>query len=603
MRYFATPKAQAALTPREPWLLSISASSAPNLMHPYWRYLGFPAPGTTASPAARAFPLSAGQLVAAIVALLAFAAVWFAMLGQRVLVDPDEGRYATLALGMLRSGDWITPRLNGLLYFEKPPLQYWIGAAFFKVGGISEFTARLWPALAGFLTVLLLGWTAWRLWGRETGVRALAIAASTTWIIANSQFLTLDAGVTFFLTLTLCSVLLAQRPGLPAAVQRGWIWTAWAAMALAVLSKGLIGVLIPGTVLVLYSLWQRDFVLWRRLRWGSGALILLAIAVPWFVMVGSRNPGFSEFFFIHEHFGRYLTNQARREGAWWYFVPVLLLGFMPWTGALPWLLRRGEGAAAPVRTMLLCWAGFVFVFFSASGSKLPSYILPMFPALVLLAAHSLQHASIRWLRWNLLGTAAAWGLAGLTALYLLLRSPASPADQALVPLETALAAASVAWLASALWAGRLLSRGRVTAALVCVALTHMVAVLTVMKFHDEYGQRKSAAVVSRALEPYLERDTPVFAVRTYDQTLPFYLRRHVVLVAFEDEFNYGEQHEPGRWIPTVGEFMQRWKSLPRGAAYMTSQTWSDLRQAGLEGRVVFEDTRRVMIVKPGTEIR
>lgn len=154
------------------------------------------------------------------VLVLALAVLWFGLLGQRSLIHPDEGRYAALALGMMESGDWVTPRLNGLLYFEKPALSYWVGAAAFHVLGVNEFAARLWPALAGFLTLLMVGYTGARLWGRETGLRAAAIAASTSWMVANSHLLTLDMGLTLFLTLVMCSLLLAQRDGIDAKTQR-----------------------------------------------------------------------------------------------------------------------------------------------------------------------------------------------------------------------------------------------------------------------------------------------------------------------------------------------------------------------------------------------
>ncbi len=120
--------------------------------------------------------------------LAPLAVIWFGSLGMRSLISPDEGRYASIAWEMMRSGDWITPRLNGLLYFEKPPMQYWLSALFLHLFGLNEFAARLWPALAGFLTVLAVGATASRLWGRETGIRTLAIAASMTWVFGNASF-------------------------------------------------------------------------------------------------------------------------------------------------------------------------------------------------------------------------------------------------------------------------------------------------------------------------------------------------------------------------------------------------------------------------------
>ena len=369
-------------------------------------------PSTSLSVTDRA-PMRRAWIVGCVV--IAWVAVWLVSLGTRALITPDEGRYATLSLEMLMRGDWVTPRLNGLLYFEKPPLQYWGGALAMAVFGINEFAARLWPGLAGLATVAMTGLTAGRLWGRTAGAYACITAAATTWIVANSHFLALDAGLTAALTLVLCAMLIAESPAMSGAPQRRWwVWAAWAGMALAMLSKGLIGIVIPGAVLVLHSLWRLDFSPWRRMHWGSGPVILLAIAAPWFVLVSLRNPDFAHFFFIHEHFERYLTTTHRREGAWWYFVPFLLVGFMPWTGALPWLARVRRADFAD--SLLLVWAGFVFAFFSASGSKLPSYILPMFPALVLLLARRLATVTPRALRWHLLLPTVCWAAAVVVAL-------------------------------------------------------------------------------------------------------------------------------------------------------------------------------------------
>jgi 4-amino-4-deoxy-L-arabinose transferase-like glycosyltransferase len=531
-----------------------------------------------------------------------FAVVWFGSLGLRSLIHADEGRYAALALEMARSGDWITPRLNGLLYFEKPALQYWIGALSFQAFGISEFSARLWPGLAGFLTVLATGFTAAALWGREDGARALAICASTTWIICNSHFLTLDAGLTLFLTLTLCAVLLAECASLGPSVRRRWIWVAWAAMAGAVMSKGLVGMVIPGSVLLIVSLWRRDFGLWRRMHLVSGGLIFLALTAPWFVLVSQRNPGFAEFFFVHEHFARYLSNVHRREGAWWYYLPLLLAGLLPWTGGLPWLVRRDKlvtgSADIMARRVLVAWCGFVLVFFSISGSKLPSYILPMFPALVLLLTLKLREAGASALRWHLLVPSLVWiiALAVSTQTYRL-GSANTPAEVMAV-LGSALRIGALLFLAGAAVAWWCLSRRHITAALLSVALGHFLATTFVMQSHDAYGQLKSAAPLAKTLLPFIDKDTPVFAVRSYDQTLPYYLQRNVVLVDYVDEFAFGQSREPGKSLAALDDFIVRWHSLPQAAAYMTRDTWRELVQRGLPMRVVFEDPRRLVVTKP-----
>ncbi|MFO1301550.1 MAG: phospholipid carrier-dependent glycosyltransferase [Burkholderiaceae bacterium] len=232
------------------------------------------------------------------------------------------------------------------------------------------------------------------------------VAAGTTWIIASSHFLSLDIGLAFFLTLALCAFVIAQHDGTGDDERRRAMWVTWAAMAGATLSKGLVGVLIPGATLVLYSLLNRQWAFWRRMHWGTGLPLFLALTAPWFVAVSLRNPDFFEFFFIHEHFQRYLTDEAQRLGAPWYFVPILLVGFLPWTTTLPALARLGarrddSQSFQPLR-LLLIWSVFVFVFFSVSHSKLPSYILPMFPALALLAAAWLERVDATRLSRHLL---------------------------------------------------------------------------------------------------------------------------------------------------------------------------------------------------------
>ncbi len=523
----------------------------------------------------------------ALVALLACA--WLAMLGVRALVSADEGRYATLSLGMLQSGDWIVPRLDGLLYFEKPPLQYWAGAAAMGVFGVNEFAARLWPGLSGLACVALLAFTARRLHGPETGWYALLAGGSTAWIVVNSQFLSLDAGLTAALTLALCAVLLAEHAG-DARSRRRWMLLAWLGMALAVLSKGLIGVVIPAAALLVRAAWERDARFWRERQWVRGLLVLLLVAAPWFVVVSWREPAFARFFFIHEHFERFLTPVARREGAWWYFVPVLVAGLLPWTAALPRLLRARDHA----ERLMLAWAGFVFVFFSVSNSKLPSYILPMFPALVLLLAPRLREADVRTLaRWLALA-ALAWGAVLVASAFASRLVAAQTPPGVVAALARGFALAAAVFLVGAAVAAIALRKGARGAAIAAIAVAHLLALFVAVAAHDPYGLLKSSAVLARTIPP----GVPVFAVRQYDQTLPFYLRRDVTLVDYVDEFALGERLEPARWIPTLDAFAARWKQLPRAAAYLAPNTLAQLHARGVDGRVVFEDSRRIVIVKP-----
>ncbi len=242
---------------------------------------------------------------------------------------------------MVASGDWLTPRLNDLKYFEKPPLQYWTTAAAYEAFGVREWTSRLWTALTGFAGVLLVGYTAARLYDRSTGLYGALVLGSSLAYVLLGHFNTLDMGLTFFVTLTWCAVLLARdaaaRAALPDAhcgttgrtsrsVSFTWMLVAWAAMALGTLSKGPVAVVLSGGALVVYLATTRDWKLLNILALVRGLALFLLIAGPWFVAVSRANPEFAHFFFIHEHVERFLTTEHRREGPVWYFVPVLLVG-------------------------------------------------------------------------------------------------------------------------------------------------------------------------------------------------------------------------------------------------------------------------------------
>ncbi len=192
-------------------------------------------------------------LVSACLFLL-IATIWLAHIGDRKLANPDEGRYSVLAMHMSDSGDFVTPRLNGLKYFEKPPMQYWAAATAFKTFGKSEWSARLYTALCGLLTILLVAYTAGRLFTREIGIFTGLALVACPYYMALAQIVTLDMGLTFWLTLSVCGFLLSQRtePDAPQKSEKlGWLLVGWAAAAGAVLSKGLIGIVFPAAILFL----------------------------------------------------------------------------------------------------------------------------------------------------------------------------------------------------------------------------------------------------------------------------------------------------------------------------------------------------------------
>ncbi len=530
--------------------------------------------------------------------VVAIACVWFLTLDARHLLRSDEGRYAEIAREMVASGDWVTIRYNGLLYFEKPPFQMWMTAIAYELFGVGEWQARWWVATSGAIGGVVTMLAARRWFGRRVAwLTGLVLLATPAWNL-GSHFNSLDMGVSGALACVLAAVLIAQHPDATPAARRGWMLFAWAAMAVAVLTKGLIGIALPGLVLVIYTLMTRDFALWRRLHIVSGALLLLAIAAPWFVLVSVRNPEFARFFFIHEHLQRYLSTVHHRSGPWWYFLPQLIVGFLPWLG-LSWSMAkivRDDARPPGFRPALLLgvWATAIFVFFSASSSKLPGYVLPIYPALAVLAALALDRlAPERWRR-QVLVAVAIWAI-GIVAAPFLTRfgSPSTPA---------ALYAAFSWWLAGgcALAVAGLVVAWRIgvrepRASIVVYALTLFVALSVVLRGHESFGRASSGVDLVAPIEHVAGPDVPIYSVRLLDHTLPFYLRRTTVMVESPDELEFGTQQEPRKWLPTLEAFQARWTSSERAVAVMSHDTFAVLRARQVPMFPVAEDNRRVVV--------
>lgn len=528
-----------------------------------------------------------------------FAVVWFVSLDVRALITPDEGRYATISLFMAKSGDWITPRLNGILYFEKPILQYWMGAMAFNVLGVNEFAARFWPGLTGFATVMLTGWVTARLWNARIGFYAFCVAGSSLYVLGNSHFLTLDMGLTFFLTLALGAFLLAQTADSKTSQTR-FNWLAWAAIAGAMLSKGLVALVIPGMSAIIYMLIKRDWKLLARMNMVSGLLIFVVLVGPWFVLVSLRNPDFAHFFFIHEHFQRFLTDEARREGPVWYFLPMLVAGMLPWTSWLAGFFKAVEAPASKQfdsRLFLIIWTLFTLVFFSVSKSKLPSYILPMFPAMAMLVAARIDRMSTRAWCLNLLVPGVLW--AACLPLFLLSTRIAERSHNPFDVVHYALNLASfggLLGLVGALLSARFALRGDRPKAVLSLAMGGFLAITLLLAGHERYGHQKSAVDIAPLFKKELAADAPVFSVAYYDQTLPYYLGRTVTLVNYADEFTFGLEHEPEKGL-TLDQFKQKWSTLNQGGALMLKHTYEQLSKEGLAMKPVYEDDYRVAVVK------
>jgi len=508
---------------------------------------------------------------------LALAVLWFGTLGLRPLYKADESRYGEISREMVASGDWITPRLNGFKYFEKPPLQYWTTAALFEVLGEHDWVARLWTALIGFAGIAMVLTTANRLFGPPAGLYAAAVLAASPLYVLLGQVNTLDMSVTFFLS----AAIFAFALGHPLLF--------WAACGLAVLSKGLIGIVLPGGALFVYMLVKRDWDLVRRLRVLPGVGVFLLIAAPWFVAVSAANAEFAHFFFVQEHFQRFTTEMHHRVQPGWYFIPVLAAGMAPWLVPLGHAAVRAIRGRSDAELLLWVWAVVVFLFFSASGSKLPPYILPILPALAVLAARSLTRGVV--IAQSLVLLPLALG-AGLAVHRLAGSGPYAEYASWIVIAALILAAAAATALVLA-W------RQRVGGAVFALALGGLVASQIGIAGHRTLSDRFSIASTVAALPERPPAGVPVYAVDMYDHTLPWSLKRTVTMVGYRDELGDAVDWEREKFVPDLMSFAERWRAAREAWAILPVGEAEKLpRELGIRVQLVARGPQYAIVKKP-----
>ena len=498
---------------------------------------------------------------------------------------------------MFKSGNWLVPRLNDLVYIEKPPLQYWATAASYAVFGTSDWSARFYTGLCGLLTVLISAGLAWCIWGPATAWRAGIMSGSSLLIVLMAHQLTLDMSLTFFTTLMLAAFCIAHHSRTADSGRRYWMWLAWAAAAGAYLTKGLVALVLPALTLLAYSIVQRQWSIWRQLAIASGLTFFLLLTLPWMLLMQREVPQFFDFFIVREHFARYLTMVSDRYEPWWFFPAVLALGSLPWTiptvrALLTGWRRSTSGEGFDVRRFLWIWSVSVFMFFSASDSKLVPYILPMFPSVALLMATMGETR----LRRDLRHTGVLLLIIGATFLTLAVLMPrlvpATPRGELFFDLRPVLFADA----GIALIGGFLVTRNgdslRLAAIVGATGYLCAAALLWGARAVEEVYSGESLAT---QLPPALYRDVPMFSVRTYDQSLPFYLRRTMTLVDEKGELTFGLEFEPHKGMPSLEIFESQWRDLPQGLAVVEPKTYALLQQHGVPMVVRARDLRRLIV--------
>ena len=325
---------------------------------------------------------------------------YFSHLGVIGFVGPDEPRYAWIARDMAESGDWVTPRLYGKPWFEKPPLLYWGGAIFFRlIPGQPEVAARLPSAISALLATVALAWLAWRTYGEECARWLLLLLPTSVGMIGFSHAAATDMPFAGMLTIAMvCATVVLglaradeKTPILPQAPWLALLLFGFF-LGLAVLAKGPAAIILSGGAIFFWAVFTKR---WRdafRLLHPAAIVSFCITALPWYILCARRNPDFFRIFIIEHNFNRFLTPEFQHVQPFWYYAPVLLVALVPWIAITVWALATGIRGRKlqPITLLLLCFAVFCIVFFSISKSKLPGYVLPSIPTIGLLFARSLQ---------------------------------------------------------------------------------------------------------------------------------------------------------------------------------------------------------------------
>jgi 4-amino-4-deoxy-L-arabinose transferase-like glycosyltransferase len=506
-------------------------------------------------------------------------AVLFVNLGSADFFEPDEGRNAEKAREILLLNDWVTPHENFLPVLDKPMFFYWLVAFSYKIFGITEWSARLSSTVFALGCLFLIYRFASQSRGSWEALWSVLILLTSVEFFLLARIVRSDMTLTFCVTLALCSFYSAIHAENEKAKKLDCLLM-YGALGAGTLVKGLIGLVIPGMVFFLYLLLTNKWSILGRLHLLPGALLFLVIVIPWYLWVDARNPGYLRYFFWDEHFTRYLTDEFNRSQSWSYFFFVIAVGFFPWTLLLPLVVKDSWQKIDDKNIFLILWAVLPLLFFSASNSKLPHYILPIYPALAILTGRMITgffnkpQSRARWVfywPWILLAGFVLYLLIGGVWQRLLPTEIQATVSENLsfIGLSAALMVLIFGGYAYAnlreFWSSQI-------ASYICTCIVMAVFFLLVGHLMVTASVDRSAKALAQTTAPFITRDSQMAIYDTYMPGLIFYLRldRPIWIVASPGKTTlmgspYVSTYRPdpvpghGKIVFNFEEFSDAWK--------------------------------------------
>lgn len=461
-------------------------------------------------------------------------------LGHLPFVGPDEARYAQVAREMFLRNDLITPTLGGHLWFEKPALLYWLMIGSYKLFGVSEWSARLGPAVCGVLTIVAVFWLGSRISNKDRrvdiGFCVALILASSLGFVVFSRAASFDVVVTMTLTWALSFFIASEtEPG--DRWRKRLLAGFYFFVGLSLLAKGLIGLVIPFSVVGAYFIGRGKAptrTVWTSLFWGLP--LSLVVAGTWYgPMFLKHGMPFVDQFFIQHHFARYLSNTYHHPAPIYYYLVILILLSLPWLAFIieslvqthRWLWRADDPLTR-MKTFSLAWILVPLIFFSFSTSKLPGYILPVLPALALIAGDRLSLVLSEGARnrWAVRTTGLLCVILAITALIFAFSSGEFSIKLTLIITVPLIVAGIVAMLP--------LRRPFMQVSLVAVAIG-AVAIAALHLSALTFASQDSAKFLLQMADAKGYQNTVIYGLQRDDRTPEFYAAARVT---------YGKDGEP-----------------------------------------------------------
>lgn len=493
--------------------------------------------------------------------ILVFLAVYLTPLAGHNLLEPDEGRYSEIPREMIESGNYVTPMLNYVKYFEKPAMLYWMNALSFKVLGQNALASRLPSALCALFGIAVTGVFGAFIFGTRAGFTAAVLTGSSLLYYAIGTINITDMPLAFFMTLTMTSFYAGNIKG-----NRHWYLISYAAMALGVLTKGLIAFVLPAGIVFFYIIVTRKWRLILDLLYIPGISLFFVVTAPWFYLVCRDNPDFFYFFFVQEHFLRYTTTMHDRNEPFWFYLALLPVAVMPWTAFLFALasktstLRSPEGKEMKdANIFLMLWFAVILLFFSISGSKLIPYIVPCIPPLALLTAANISRM-INLNRW--MGSALGWSIA-VALLFTVAALVYAFVGDDLTPMENIMITLGVSTglLGGSFFTWKYSRKLDYEKAFATLCIGWILFIFGLQCVYIPLDRTRSTYYVSAKI---VEAQRPGETIAVFGEILqgvPFYTKQRVMLVNIMGELEFGAKQREGEgWFPSSQEFLHRWHS-------------------------------------------